>query len=145
MMTIRDYSSDDAPALAPLLDELGHPCAAEELRRRVSRLRKGAKGDRILVAADGEGIVGLLALHFTPVLHRETDVGRVTVLVVASRARRRGIGALLMAQAERIARRAGAARLELTSGHDRAGAHELYRSLGFRDEGVRFAKPIEHA
>lgn len=32
---------------------------------------------------------------------------------------------------------------ELTSAADRDGAHRFYRGLGYREEGVRFAKEID--
>ena len=100
-------------------------------------------GDRILLATDEGSVIGLLTLHFTPVIHRDSEVGRVTALVVARRARRLGVGALLMAEAERIVQRAGATRVELTSGHDRPEAHAFYLRLGYHDEGVRFAKVFD--
>ncbi len=142
MVTIRDYRHDDAAELVPLLEELGHPSDVARVCRRISRIHARAAGDRILVASDEESVVGLLTIHFTPVIHRDAEVGRVTALVVASRARRLGIGALLMAEAETIVRGAEATRIEVTSGRDRPGAHAFYGRLGYVDEGIRFAKTL---
>ena len=143
MVTIRDYRHDDAAALVPLLEELGHPTEVAPVWRRVARIHARGVRDRILLATDECSDIGLLTLHFTPVIHRDSEVGRVTALVVARRARRLGVGALLMAEAERIVQRAGATRVELTSGHDRPEAHAFYLRLGYHDEGVRFAKVFD--
>ena len=48
---------------------------------------------------------------------------RITALSVAENAQRRGIGRLLLKQAESLARSAGAMRIELTSAAHRDEAH----------------------
>ena len=53
------------------------------------------------------------------------------LLAVAPTARRRGIGARLMALAFDLARERGLRAVSLNSGEDMLGAHALYRSLGF--------------
>ena len=45
--------------------------------------------------------------------------------------RERGLGHLLMGEAERIARDGSAAFIEITAGHHRPEARQLYESLGY--------------
>lgn len=52
-------------------------------------------------------------------------------LYVAPRARRRGLGAWLVAQVERVARERGAAAVELWSDTRFTDAHRLYERLGY--------------
>ena len=52
-------------------------------------------------------------------------------LVVDAGERERGVGHLLMDEAERIGRELGAAFVEVTAGHHRPDARHLYESLGY--------------
>ena len=67
---------------------------------------------------------------------------RVTALVVDCRARRRGIGKLLMDRAESLASTAGCEIVELTSAATRAEAHAFYRSIGYEPNSLRFRKVL---
>jgi ribosomal protein S18 acetylase RimI-like enzyme len=67
---------------------------------------------------------------------------RVTALVVDRRARRRGVGKLLMERAERVGVAAGCEFAELTSAMDRTEAHAFYRSIGYEPNSLRFRKPL---
>ena len=66
-------------------------------------------------------------------------------LVVSPGAQGRGLGRQLLREAERRARAAGAARIELTSGSQRAEAHAFYRACGFGDGTLRFIKRLGDA
>ena len=66
----------------------------------------------------------------------------VTVLVVAERARRRGVGTALAAALEREARKRGCDRLVLGSAERRADAHAFYARLGYAHTGRRFVKVL---
>ena len=52
-------------------------------------------------------------------------------LVVDAGVRERGVGHLLMEEAERIGRQLDAAFIEVTGGHHRPEARHLYESLGY--------------
>jgi predicted GNAT family N-acyltransferase len=70
------------------------------------------------------------------------DLARFARLAVAPDARRRGIGAALLAEAERQARTAGAKRMRL---HAQTSALGLYERAGYRRDGVPFDEEgIEH-
>jgi GNAT superfamily N-acetyltransferase len=71
-----------------------------------------------------------------------TPVVRITALVVHHRARRRGIGRLLIDYALGWAEQTGCRLVELTSALNRAAAHAFYRELGFEPNSLRFRKSI---
>jgi GNAT superfamily N-acetyltransferase len=52
---------------------------------------------------------------------------------------------MLVDHVERRARREGCLELDLTSSHDRNGAHAFYRRLGFADVSRSFVKAISPA
>jgi GNAT superfamily N-acetyltransferase len=92
--------------------------------------------------ADREGPVGCLTWHATPVLHRPTAVGRVTMLVVTKTARGGGIGTALLQAAEDRLAEAGCALVEVTSNIELGGAHEFYKRRGYRRTSYRFVKEL---
>jgi ribosomal protein S18 acetylase RimI-like enzyme len=138
-LSVREARPGDAAAIAALVAGLGFPATAPESAGRLSRLRKG--GEPPLVAEQGK-VIGLLAWHVTPVLHRPRPVGRITMMVVAEDERRRGVGrALVEAAIERLAAK-GCGLIEVTSNIDLAAAHAFYRKLGFERTSYRFAKRL---
>jgi len=128
--------------MAPLLAELGHPAPPEELAGRLRELLALSSTERVWVAETAGEILGVAAVHLARTLHRPRPVGRITVLVVAPQAQGRGLGRALVAVCERQLADWGAERVELTSGTHRLEAHEFYRRLGYRQEGVKFARRL---
>lgn len=143
MVLIRDAVADDAPGLVPLLATLGYPADAGTIRVRLAWLRGVDRDGRVLVAVVDGVIQGFAALHGTPTLHREGLVGRITGLAVLEGAQGLGVGRALVEAAEEYFRSLGAVRMEVTSGPRHEPAHAFYRHLGYEDQGVRFAKPLE--
>lgn len=113
------------------------PGEAEAWWRR--QLAKPASGAIHLVARDAEGIVASVQLHpaWAPNQPHHADVSK---LIVHRRARRRGLGAAMMAAVEREAAAAGFRLLVLDSKRGDAG-ERLYRKLGWSVVGTipRFA------
>ena len=139
-LIIREPQPTDGPSLAGLLERLGYPAAPDEIAARLARLRDA--GDEAFVAELSGAVVGLVTLHVTQVLHRPAPVGRITGLVVAERASRKGIGKALVEMAEvRLASR-GCGFVEVTSGLDRRDAHRFYEGLGYRNDDLRFFKTL---
>jgi diaminopimelate decarboxylase len=93
-----------------------------------------------LLALDGDRVVGSLSIRRDE--HVATRHVATLGMFVAREHRRRGIGAALMAEANRWARRFGLERIELTVYPHNAAAIALYRAFGFVDEGrlVRHAR-----
>jgi len=98
-----------------------------------------------VVARVGGVVSGLIALDFMYYLPLGTTTCRITALVVSSATRGQGLGRQLLREAERRARTAGAARLELASGSQRTDAHAFYRACGFSDGTLRFIKRLGDA
>ncbi len=127
------------PARAPDLervveierDGFKHPWSRELLAREL-----GHAWSRVLVAVEAgagaeERIVGFIVYWL---VHDEVHVLNVAT---AREARRRGIGRALMEVAEEDGRRRGARLATLEVRRSNAAAIELYRSLGYRQSGVR--------
>jgi GNAT superfamily N-acetyltransferase len=138
-MTIRRFTSKDAALALPLMAELGYPTTAVELSDRIAALGAHAD-DAVLVAEEGGGILGLVAVHSFEMLHRPGRLGRITALVVAASAQGRGVGTQLLIAAEAHLRRCGCVQLEVTSGEQRSSAHAFYAARGYHEKRVRFVK-----
>jgi len=137
---IRAVKPEDAASLAELLQELGFPTAVDAVAQRLSALADS--GEKVFVGTRGMEVLGFVTLHVIPVLHRETPVGRMTALVVASRARRLGLGRALVAAAEQHLAGAGCGLIEVTSNQRLVEAHTFYQQLGYAMTSYRFGKAL---
>ena len=88
-----------------------------------------APGTTVLVARDGDAIVGTLTL----LLYRIPSGlrGWIHDVVVDESSRGQGAGAALVDEAMRLAEAAGVASVHLTARAHREAAHRMYRRLGF--------------
>lgn len=141
-ISIREATAEDAEALGPLLATLGYPADPVTIRRRLHDLALLDPTGETLVADDGERLLGFATLHCTPTLHRPTAVGRITGLAVLPDAQGRGVGRLLVAEAERRFQARALERVEVTSGPTHSAAYPFYRARGYADQGIRFSKPL---
>jgi GNAT superfamily N-acetyltransferase len=141
---LRSATPMDADDVAALLTELGYPCERAEAAERIGAIIDNDR--QVLVVARCGGVVcGLIALDFMYYLPLGTTTCRVTALVVTPEAQGRGLGRQLLREAERRARGAGAARIELASGSQRTDAHQFYKACGYSDGTVRFIKRLGDA
>lgn len=110
--------------LVPQLSRSSAPPGKEELEEMV-----GAPGTHVLVARDGEAILGTLTL----VVFRIPPGMRAWIedVVVDEAARGRGVGEALTLRAIEVAAAAGAKTVDLTSRPSREAANRLYQRLGF--------------
>jgi ribosomal protein S18 acetylase RimI-like enzyme len=127
-VTFRDATAADAGRLATLLTDEGYPAGATDLEGRLARF---ARPDRVLVAEAGGEVVGFIAIAFVPRFENNGQFMRIIAIVVDPGVRERGIGRMLFGEAERIAVEEGAAFFEITAGHHRPEARQLYESLGY--------------
>lgn len=138
---LRSASLMDADDVAALLSELGYPCDTADAVQRIAAITENDRQALVVARCDG-AVCGLIALDFMYYLPLDTTTCRITALVVTSSAQGQGLGRQLLREAERRARVAGAARLELTSGSQRTDAHKFYKDNGYSDGTLRFIKRL---
>ena len=138
---VRTARIDDAAAVAQLCGELGYPTTTDAARARLDGLL-ASLDHHLLVAEVAGNVVGLASLLRARTLHSDDLSVRLSSLVVASTARGRGIGAMLVAASEEWAREQGAGSLHLTSGSHRPEAHRFYEALAYTADGLRFRRKL---
>jgi GNAT superfamily N-acetyltransferase len=97
---------------------------------------------KILIAENVEGALGLLALHVFPALAYDGNVALIMALVVTAGARGFGVGRALVDRADAVARSLGSTRLLVTTHVRRADAHAFYERLGFEFTGRRYVRAL---
>jgi ribosomal protein S18 acetylase RimI-like enzyme len=128
-VALRPATAADAPRIAELFTEEGYPAGASAIEARLGHF---STDDSTVIVADHDGeILGFIALHVVPRFEHDDSFVRIVALVVDSGVRGRGIGRVLIAEAERIGRARSAAFVEITAGHHRPAARHLYDSLGY--------------
>ena len=137
---IRAAEPADAAQLAQLLCELGYSNQAEDVVRRLSGM--DARREWVLVATEGERLVGLAAYAVIPWFASDGAHCRLSAMVVAGSARSRGVGAALLDAVERQARELGCTAMEVTSAEQRLRAHAFYERHGYRPASRRFVKAL---
>lgn len=100
------------------------------------------QGEPVLLAEQGGEITGLLDWHVMTTIHRPRPVGRIVALIVAEGHRGRGIGRLLVAEAEQRMREHGCEKMEVTSNLRLVDAHRFYEGLALERSSYRFAKDL---
>jgi GNAT superfamily N-acetyltransferase len=140
---IRAARRDDYGAVMRLLEELGRPTVGPATEADCHAIWDDQVVDpnsHHLVAEDETGVVAFCSLHFRTRLNWATEEAWIPDLIVAEEARRKGIGAALLDEAQRRARERGCHALTLESAYHRAEAHHMYRTFKMRDTGKSFYK-----
>ncbi len=114
--------------IAELNTEEGLPVTAPALQRRLETM---PHDDRLLLAVDGESLIGYAHLHTSRDLVHEVSA-EVVLLIVHPAHRRRGIGRTLVAAAETWARQSDRARLLMRTDVVRTPAHAFFVALGYQ-------------
>jgi GNAT superfamily N-acetyltransferase len=146
---LRRATAGDLPALVAMLadDPLG---AGREddgdlaPYRRAFDLVDADPAHVLLVAVDGDDVVGTLQLSVLPGLARRgTSRGQIEAVRVAAGARGRGLGAAMIGWAVEESRRRGCGLVQLTTDKSRTDALRFYERLGFvaSHEGMKLALP----
>jgi len=105
----------------------------DHLSRRQYRQHLCSPTAIVLAAFESAALLGK-AIVF---LRGDTDIARLYSIAVADAARGIGLGATLLAAAERAARSRGARRMRLEVRQDNAAAIRLYERRGYRRFGAR--------
>jgi predicted N-acetyltransferase YhbS len=128
-VTLRAATADDAERIAALFTDEGYPAGPSDIVDRLTRFE--GPTSRVVVADAGGEVIGFIALHAVPRFEHDDTLVRIVALVVDPGVRERGIGRLLMDEAERFGHALGAAFVEVTAGHHRPDARHLYETLGY--------------
>jgi GNAT superfamily N-acetyltransferase len=128
-IALRAATDDDAKRIASLLTDEGYPAGPSDIVERLERF--AAEHSWVIVADNGGEVLGFVAIHALPRFEHSDRVLRVMALVVDAGVRERGVGRMLMQEAERLGREVGAAFAEVTAGHHRPDARRLYEDLGY--------------
>jgi GNAT superfamily N-acetyltransferase len=128
-MTVRRAVPADAERIASLFTDEGYPSGPSDIVERLGRF--DSEHSQVLVADHDGEVLGFVAVHALPRFEHSDRIVRVMALVVDASVRERGIGRLLMEEAERVGREVGAAFAEVTAGHHRPDARRLYEELGY--------------
>lgn len=130
-LRIREAQMEDAEKLADLANQFGYPSSPDEMAERLRRILRDP--DHVVYVAElpGAGACGFahvsagIALQSGP---RAELVGLVTHASLRSR----GLGARLVAEAERWAKSKGFATMCVRCNVVRADAHRFYERLGYQ-------------
>jgi ribosomal protein S18 acetylase RimI-like enzyme len=140
-LKIRDGKLSDAADLAALMCELGYETTGAEMESRLISILKDLRY-KTLVALNDDKICGMIGtVSASSYLHNDLT-GRIIALVVSRESRRRGIGARLIAEAEKNLIQRGITRVTVTARFEREKAHQFYEKLGYARTGFRFAKNL---
>ncbi len=150
-LAFRDATRDDVPAIVAMLrdDALG---AARETAGMEDYLAAfdGVAADpttTIVVAEAAEAPGRLLATFQITVLSglslRAARRAQIESVRVAAGHRSHGIGAEVMAEAERRARAAGCSLMQLTTHASRIRAHAFYERLGFTPSHIGYKRTLD--
>jgi GNAT superfamily N-acetyltransferase len=128
-LTLRAATASDADRLASLLTDEGYPAGPSDLARRIERFSAADSG--VVVAEQAGEVLGFVAFDRVPRFESDGVFIRVVTVVVDPGARERGIAKTLLAEVERVARAEGVSFLEVTAGHHRPDARQLFESVGY--------------
>jgi GNAT superfamily N-acetyltransferase len=148
VVELRRATAADLPALVAMLadDPLGAGREADDgdltPYRRAFDLVDADPAHVLLVAVDGDDVVGTLQLSVLPGLARRgASRGQIEAVRVAAAARGRGLGAAMIGWAVEESRRRGCGLVQLTTDKSRTDARRFYERLGFvaSHEGMKLA------
>jgi GNAT superfamily N-acetyltransferase len=130
MIEIRLAQPEDIERITVLCEQLGYPSSQEQVRQRLHRIRQ--RGDHaVYVAEQADGrVLGWVHVFVRQLLVTDLHV-EIGGLVVDEEHHRRGIGQLLMEQAEQWAREKGRQAVYVRSNVIREGAHAFYERIGY--------------
>lgn len=137
MVTIKEIEADSITALNELYSELTGALTDHD---KLNAAFTAIKGDSryILLGAyvDGELLGSMMGIICQDLVGDCRPFMVIENVVVSARARRQGLGKLLMTAIEEIAHERDCYYIILVSGEKRKEAHVFYEKMGYRDEKV---------
>ncbi|QNX61684.1 GNAT family N-acetyltransferase [Acinetobacter seifertii] len=140
-MNILLAQSQDTEAICHLLEQMGYSQPLGLVQEQFQKLSEDPNAIT-LVAADDSHVYGVLSLYFIPQIALKGDFAKICYLCVDQNIRRKGVGHLLMQEAERLAKQRGCDRMELHSGIQRPLAHQFYLKEGYVEAPKYFRKAL---
>ena len=138
---IRCARSEDSPAIARLMSQLGYPTSSHEMKERLASIMLDSDY-MTFVAEHDEQVVGVIGVGVFNYYEKNGTYGRVLALVVDEKRKGHGVGASLVAEAERWLKERGVSAIVVNSGRQRTDAHRFYKRLGYDETGLRFVKSL---
>ncbi len=142
-VNIRLAQWEDTETICHLLKQMGYSQPLKVVEEQFQRLSKDPNAIT-LVAADDSHVYGILSLYFIPQIALKGDFAKICYLCVDENMRSKGVGHLLVQEAERLARQRGCDRMELHSGMQRPLAHQFYLREGYAEAPKYFRKPLNY-
>jgi ribosomal protein S18 acetylase RimI-like enzyme len=140
-ISVRDAHPGDEPHIVRLIRELADtddeasPITPEYVCGYMT-----FPGNHVLLAEDGERVIGLLSYSVRPGLYHAGDSALIEELVVHAPERGRGVGSALMTELLRRLEALGCAEVSVSTMPDNTGAQRFYRAHGLRDEALFLEK-----
>jgi GNAT superfamily N-acetyltransferase len=140
---IRKATVNDIKEITKLMGHLGYPTTIEKMKTRFSNIESSPDYHTLLASYDDK-IVGMIGLVKGYYYELDGLYVRIVALVVDSNHRNKGIGKLLLEEAESWAKKIGATGIGLNSGNrpERINAHKFYKNSGYVEKSVGFAKNL---
>ena len=142
-VTIRTAKSIDAGRIAALSGQLGYPATPGEIGKRLAFVLRDPRSACFVAETPSEGVIGWVQVSVTPLLEADRRV-EVNGLVVDERVRSRGAGWLLLATAEKWARKMKCKSISVRSNIIRERAHAFYKKHDYEHYKTQkaFRKPL---
>ena len=138
-ITIRLAREDDAESIEFVIQQWWR---TDRRRERIQTIRSALQkdGHEIIIAELDAGIVGVLHLVVHPDVMFADQYSHIVLFLVDEDHRRKGVGSKLLERAMERAKQQGAAEIHVDTMEKEA--EQLFRKMGFEDDGVMLARPL---
>lgn len=130
-MKIRNVTKKDLSAIVQLMNELGYSSDKDQIRNRISEIKK--RDGEVLVAVDDRDEILGCVHTLIDVRLAEGKIGEIVSLVVKRSARGEGIGTTLLEEATKWLHQSGCKTIRIRANTIRKEAHQFYRNHGFEE------------
>lgn len=142
-ITYREYAPTDIRNVRDILEaDLGYVVPLDELADRVREMNSD-NNYKILVACEGEEVIGFAGMVSYIVFERKDKVAKIIALAVSKQYRGKGIGTNLLEKVEHYCISHNIGVLLLNSGLVRDNAHKFYESKGYSKKSYGFVKQLK--
>jgi len=140
-ITIRTASILDAEQLAFLVRQMGYPTSVEQMKSRLQPILSNS--DYCVFISQAEQFInGMIGVIKNYSFALDNPYGTITMLIVDSDSRNKGVGKALVKEAESWLESQSIKAFVINSGNDNLDAHRFYQRLGYSSKGLRFVKSM---